>query len=101
MAFTLEAVSIVLPKRTQGTRRKSYTKAPTKNRRFPGRSLAASVQKANFAPTTEKHVSVCFADLTLKHNQWTKGKNMTLEHFTSPVLTFDNMFSQITPRNGI
>jgi len=101
MAFTLEAVSKVLPKRTQGTCRKSYTKAPTKNRHFPGRSLAASVEKANFASTTEKHVSVGFADLTLKHNHWTKGKNVTLEQFTSPVLTFENMFFQITPRNGI
>jgi len=62
-----------------------------------GRSFAANVKKANISSAPEKNISVCFSNMPLVHNQWSKGSNVQIKHFPSPVLSFENMLSQITP----
>jgi len=57
----------VAPKRYQAPRRRSYAKAPAKKRRMPSSGRSF------------------------------KGANVQIKHFPSPVLSFENMLSQITP----
>lgn len=82
------------PKRYQAPRRRSYAKAPSKKRRMPasGRSFAANVEKANISSAPEKNISVCFSNMPLSHNKWSKVSNVSIKHFTSPVLSFENMY---------
>ena len=87
------------PKRYQAPRRSSYAKAPPRKRQMPasGRSFAVSMKKASISSVLEKNMSVCFLDMPLLHNKWSKGFNVLIKHFRSPVLSFENMnVDQIT-----
>ena len=62
-----------------------------------GRSCASAIKKADIVAAPEKQLSVCIADIPLRHNLWSKGKAVHLDSFADGenVVSWENMFSQI------
>ena len=90
------------PKRYQAPRRKAYGKGSGYKKRprtlsVASRSFARDVKKANISAAPEKQLSVCIADIPLRHNLWSEGKSVHLDSFSTGenVMLFENMFSQI------
>jgi len=59
------------------------------------RYFAVPVTKVNISSAPEKSISLCFLDIPLLNNKWSKGSSVQIKHFTSPILVKDTCFLKL------